>query len=418
MAEPSAAAHKQYELEDPSAPSWRRHRRHLLIFSSAGKPIFSRFGEVAKLGSLVATLKAAVGAALAQDDELLYLHAGAHTVVFLPRGPITLVAASSCGDTVAYLSSQLQMMHLQLLSVLTSKVEEVFVQDASFDLRPLLGGTDRLMRALISQAAVSPSFLLNALPSVCMSPDLRADLTRLLVESRPPSLLFALMISRGRLVTMLSAKPAVLAPSDALLLVNAVASSSSDAGQFREDQSWLPICLPQYNPREFVYAHISYIAESLCLVLISPKGDAFPELSAHRDVAVDRLAPMLPALRDALASPLPTMQPVAPELFHFVFKLRSAGQYTSPRIPPSNPYAQRTALKRLHCQYQLAHARLHAAKYVGESCWTTKHKMCRRPLPHLFLHTPVLPHTSIRSCSRAMALWPPQVASHCASIFT
>jgi hypothetical protein len=288
---------KRYDLEDPASPSWRAHRKHVFVLSSAGKPIFSRFGDEAKLAGLAGVLQALVSVVQSHGDEIQHVRAGTHNIVFLVRGPLYLVAASSSGDTVAYLHRQLHILHKQLLSILTSKVEEVFLRNAAFDLRSLLGGTDRLLRTLIRQASGSPAFLLNSVPSMKLPPSVRSDLTGLLLASRPPTLLFALLLSRGSLVTSLRSKHAALSPSDTLLIMNAVAAASSDAGQFREDQSWLPICLPHHDARVFVYAHISFVADELCLVLLSSDHEAFPHLSEHRDAVAEKMASALAGSR-------------------------------------------------------------------------------------------------------------------------
>ena len=100
---------------------WRKHKKHVFIMSSAGKPIFSRYGDEEKLNpiygvmcSLVNFISEQVGAppfylttALriltchhappTQDDTLRTIHAGGHKIVFLIRGPIYLVTASRTG---------------------------------------------------------------------------------------------------------------------------------------------------------------------------------------------------------------------------------------------------------------------------------------------------------------------------------
>jgi len=273
---------------------------------------------------------------------------------------------------------------LQFVIILTFGLGGLGLRNAAFDLRSLLGGTDHLVRTLIRQAASSPAFLLNAVPSARMPPSVRADLTRLLLAARPSTLLFALLLSRGTLVATLRSKHASLQPADTLLVMNAVAASSSDAGQFREDQSWLPICLPQHDARGFVYAHISFVTEELCLVLLSPDREAFPQLSEHRDAIVNKISASLsPSLTEALASPLPPLPPANPEIFHFVYKLHATGQYTSPRIHCSSPYAQRGALKRLLRQYQLAHARVHVSYQPGKPPRIGRLCRCRRRRPAL-----------------------------------
>jgi len=217
------APRKAYHLEDPGSPSWCRHRKHLFVLSSAGKPIFSRFGDESRLAGLAGVLLTLISVVQGSDDVIHYVRAGAHLVVFLVRGPLFMVAASWGGDTVPYLRRQLDLLHSQLISILTSKVEAVFARNASFDLRSLLGGTDRLLRSFIRQAADSPAFLLQAVPTMRVPPPLRRELTRLLHRYRPPCLLFALVVAHGCLVTSLRSARAALGPLDTLIVMNTVA---------------------------------------------------------------------------------------------------------------------------------------------------------------------------------------------------
>ena len=82
---------------------------------------------------------------------------------------------------------------------------------------------------------------------------------------------------------------------DVLLVVNTVTSSAA----FREDESWLPLCLPRFNPKGFLYAHVSFVAPEVCLVLLTAQADGFPQLSACRQQLAAKLQqdpPQLPSL--------------------------------------------------------------------------------------------------------------------------
>ena len=68
---------------------------------------------------------------------------------------------------------------------------------------------------------------------------------------------------------------------DVLLVVNTVTSSAA----FREDESWLPLCLPRFNPKGFLYAHVSFVAPEVCLVLLTAQADGFPQLACRQQLA-------------------------------------------------------------------------------------------------------------------------------------
>lgn len=58
------------------------------------------------------------------------------------------------------------------------------------------------------------------------------------------------------------------------LLLNTLATSAT----LRSVETWLPICLPKFNPAGFVHAYISFVREDVGLVFISADRDAFEPL--------------------------------------------------------------------------------------------------------------------------------------------
>ena len=89
--------------------------------------------------------------------------------------------------------------------------------------------------------------------------------------------------------------------------MNTVNSSAS----FREDETWLPLCLPSFNERAMLFAHISFVAPELCLVLITTTADAFAPLSLCRQQVVERLQVVLPLpqLHHVVVLPLSLLPP-------------------------------------------------------------------------------------------------------------
>lgn len=215
-------ARRRYDLEDTHDPKWSLHKKHIFILSSAGKPIFSRYGDESKLAPLVGVLQALVSFTRDSGDTIRYIKAGAHRVVFVLRSSLYFVAVCSSGEPVEYVWRQLSVLHAQIISILTSKVQSMFERNAAFDVRGLLGGTDRVMRSLLHSASSEPSMLLRAVPCLYMPAATRAELTKLLGGARPPDALFALMLSHNHLVTLLRPKRTPLHPDDLLLVMNTV----------------------------------------------------------------------------------------------------------------------------------------------------------------------------------------------------
>jgi hypothetical protein len=379
-------ARRQYDAEEPSDPKWRLHKKHIFILSSAGKPIFSRYGDESKLAPMMGVLQALVSFVRDRDDTLRYIRAGRHHVVFVLRGPLYFVAASSSGETVEHLWRQLVCLHGQILSILTAKVKQMFQRNAAFDARGLLGGTDRVIRSLLHSASAEPSMLLQAVPCLRVPAATRAELNKLIAAVRPADLLCGLLLAHNHLVTLMRTRTkASLHPDDLVLVMSTVSSSFS----FREDESWLPLCLPRFNANGFLYAHVSFVAPELCLVLLTPKADGFPAMSECRQQVMSRLAQQV-ELRDTLlpcvAEPQYAVDTLGvPEVHHCLFRiphsLAGLEQFTAPRTGylagPQSPYHDTASVRRLMRHYMIAHARVHSqtGKPLREYMQLTNHEL-------------------------------------------
>jgi vacuolar fusion protein MON1 len=62
-----------FYLFSPSEPhheNWPKHKKHVFILSSAGKPIYSRYGDESSLAGFVGVLQAIVSF-IADDDDTI-----------------------------------------------------------------------------------------------------------------------------------------------------------------------------------------------------------------------------------------------------------------------------------------------------------------------------------------------------------
>ncbi|XLU25329.1 hypothetical protein S245_061395, partial [Arachis hypogaea] len=90
--------------------------------------------------------------------------------------------------------------------------------------------------------------------------------------------LFAILMCRHKVISLVSAQKASLHPDDMLLLANFVMSSES----FRTSELFSPVCLPRYNPSAFLYAYIHYFDADTYLMLLTTSSDAFYHLKDCR----------------------------------------------------------------------------------------------------------------------------------------
>ena len=90
--------------------------------------------------------------------------AGKHVVVFLVRGPLYLVAVSRQGEPERMLMDQLKCLHAQIVCILTTGFERMFLKNPGYDSRRLLGGIPSLPAATLHVVAVKQRWLSRSGP--------------------------------------------------------------------------------------------------------------------------------------------------------------------------------------------------------------------------------------------------------------
>ncbi|TXG73848.1 hypothetical protein EZV62_002427 [Acer yangbiense] len=336
---------KRHVDEDDASISWRKRKKHFFILSHSGKPIYSRYGDEHKLAGFSATLQAIISFVENGGDHVKLVRAGNHQVIFLVKGPIYLVCISCTEEPYESLKGQLELIYGQMILILTKSVNRCFEKNPKFDMTPLLGGTDAVFSSLIhsfswypiltnvfvqvekldnfsvtgthvtktqscgrnfqgsakvdycsSHQTVqasgpigwNPATFLHAYTCLPLAYATRQAAGAILQDVADSGVLFALLMCKNKVISLVGAQKASLHPDDMLLLSNFVMSSES----FRQvelilidsttSECFSPICLPRYNPMAFLYAYVHYFDDDTYLMLLTTSSDAFYHLKDCR----------------------------------------------------------------------------------------------------------------------------------------
>eukprot|EP00922_Rhytidocystis_sp_ex-Travisia-forbesii_P004830 GHVS01007075.1.p1 GENE.GHVS01007075.1~~GHVS01007075.1.p1 ORF type:complete len:790 (+),score=186.16 GHVS01007075.1:124-2493(+) len=272
--------------EDDNSASWLKHKRHVLIFTYSGKPVFSRYGSEDRLSALSGTLSA-IASKMASlfsfsnaQDSLRSVHAGGCLMVFLQRGPLWLVSISR-EPSVSYrqLHALLDRTHLQVMCVLTRGIEKTLLARPGYDVRHLLGGTDSVVCNFISWYSQDMLALVDGFEPLPLNSTMRHLTSNLLRDVKASNVLAVLLVAGHRIVSMVESKLVSLQPADIVALINLVLSSAS----LRQSESWIPICLPCISDKAFMYAYVSFLSSDVCMICLSAvsDGEQFYKLSQH-----------------------------------------------------------------------------------------------------------------------------------------
>ncbi|KAJ3399294.1 Vacuolar fusion protein mon1, partial [Chytridiales sp. JEL 0842] len=78
---------------------WRQHRKNFFVLSSAGKPVYARYGDLSELSGYIGLMQAIISFFLDGNDSVESLKAGDNRFVFLRKEPLYLVCASGTGES-------------------------------------------------------------------------------------------------------------------------------------------------------------------------------------------------------------------------------------------------------------------------------------------------------------------------------
>ncbi|KJA17429.1 hypothetical protein HYPSUDRAFT_146508, partial [Hypholoma sublateritium FD-334 SS-4] len=402
--------------------------REYFVLTDAGKPVFiSRPGgsDQDGMASNIGIMQALISVFLDDNDKLRSINAGRTRITFVLRTPLYYVCASSWGEPESVIRSHLEYLHLQILSIVTgSQLKRIFERRTNFDLRRLLNGAEPFMNSLLARLESDMAMSMSALHCLKMEPILRKRIAETLVPNpkMKKDMLYIILIANNRVVTLIRPKKHSIHPADLHIILNTIHSPSIYNSP--ANASWIPVCLPKFNPTGFVNAYITFLRRDdteglnesgIALVCVSGGG----ELDLIRnwcDSVIKKLTSdgTLNALIDYRIhkeTDYSVSELGIPGLRHFIYKSRTQVQITFPTF--EDPYDQPNARKRLTTLYQTLHDSIHAKsgqesglklQYIrtdAESVmgWITQ------PFELYVALSPLLPKSAAVGAANAVARW-------------
>lgn len=336
--------------------------KHYMILSSAGKPIYSRHGDLNLINSYIGVIQTIISFYEGSNDPLQSFTAGGTRFVIAAQGPLYFVAISSLDESEAQLRLQLDALYMQILSTLTlPRLTQLFSNRPSTDLRRPLEGTEVLLSSLADTFTKgSASTLLSALECLKIRKSQRHVINNTLLKTRTEKLLYGLIVAGGRLVSVVRPKRHSLHPSDLQLIFNMLFEAKSIRSGGGEN--WIPLCLPGFNNTGYLYMYVSFLSidssptnsaepnsrpqtsrsssrdDEVAILLISADRESFYELKQMRDDVMEQLEKngSLEIIKKAVRHGRPCTTDIVPgsQLRHFLYKSRANVQFTMSSFEP------------------------------------------------------------------------------------
>lgn len=262
---------KQSECWDADENFLLKHTKHVFILTSAGKPIFSRYGNENTISELFGVFQVLITMAQQKQDggTLHWINAADLTIYFHVDGGLYYVLVTRGGESPYSCRRQLKQLHYQLLS-LVPNVNDILSRCPSYDLRRLVSPTDGgVLRQLIKRNSREECYMFRCLAASPLSVASRCHLTSILTQHYRSGFskgdisseggvaadchLFSFFFFRGRVVCMvgLADGKVSLHIDDTLILLNFVRCLPlSQVGEI-----WAPLCLPRYNDTGYLWCY-------------------------------------------------------------------------------------------------------------------------------------------------------------------
>ena len=288
---------------DALLEKWKAKRKHYIILSDAGKPIWARHGDNVLISSYVGVIQTIISFYKNDQAHLNSFTAGETKFVFLTRGPLYLVAISRMPESEEQIKLQLEALYMQILSTLTlPSLIHLFSVRPSTDLKRPLQGSETLLSTLAdSFTRGSPSTLLSAMECLKIRKSHRQIISNVLLKTRVSNLLYGLVVAGGRLVSVIRPKKHSLHPGDLQLLFNMI--FEAEGVKAGGGESWIPVCLPGFNSNGFLFMYVGFLdlqgdvsniagdtatkEDSVAIILISPNRESFFEMQEMRIALVE-----------------------------------------------------------------------------------------------------------------------------------
>ncbi|EEU46415.1 uncharacterized protein NECHADRAFT_78990 [Fusarium vanettenii 77-13-4] len=346
---------------------WKSKLKHYLILSSAGKPIWSRHGDLSLINSSMGVVQTIISFYEGAKNPLQAFSAGETRFVISTEGPLYFVAISKLGESDAQLRAQLEALYMQILSTLTlPRLTHIFANRPSTDLRKPLQGTESLLSSLADTFTKgSPSALLGSLECLKLRKSQRLAINNTFLKLRTEKLLYGLIVAGGKLVSVIRPRRHSLHPSDLQLIFNMLFESDGIKGGGGEN--WIPLCLPAFNNKGYLYispaaAQGRSADEEIAMILISADRESFFELKQMRDNVAQQLAKngTLAIIQNATRAGRPKIHEITPgsQVSHFLYKSRANVQFCMASLDPG--FTELVERRRLMSVYHELHASIHA----------------------------------------------------------
>ena len=269
-------------------------KRHFLIMTDGGKPVYSRYGDEVENNSIFATMSAMItkftifNSTESFKEELNVISNKKNKIVFIKKGQLIYIALSKkIDDTVSLLHSQLEFLYNQLMSILTSGLYEKLEENPS-KVSSAMEGTEHLFEQMIQYSSNSFISIFNSYQIMNFQNfgESRDKLNKILEENRGNAL-YCILMTPYEIITFTHSNQIVVQSSDLILIQNLIFCTE----MLKTQESYVPICLPGVSDQGFLQLYSHFSEENIGIIFITENVDpnCFTEFQKKYKDIYDRI---------------------------------------------------------------------------------------------------------------------------------
>ena len=247
-------------------------KRHFLIMSDGGKPVYSRYGDPIENNSIFATLSAMItkftifNSDNSFKENLNIISNKKNKIVFLKKGQLIFIALSKKNDCTSLLISQLEYLYNQLMSILTINFYSKLEDNPSKCLSTM-SGTEKLFEQIIQYSSKSFASLFNAYQIINYF-DGRDRLNKIAEEFRGDAL-YCIIMTPYEIISLARSNQIDVVPSDIVLIQTLIFCQE----MLRSQESYVPICLPGISEQGYIQFYSNFSEENIGVIFVTENMD-------------------------------------------------------------------------------------------------------------------------------------------------
>ena len=244
-------------------------KRHYLIMSDGGKPVYSRYGDPIENNSIFATLSAMITKFTifnSNKENLNIISNKNNKIVFLKKGQLIFIDMSKKNDCTSLLFSQLEYLYNQLMSILTISFYSKLEDNPSKCLSTM-SGTENLFEQIIQYSSKSFTSLFNAC-QVLNYFDERNKLNKIAEECRGDAL-YCIIMTPYEIIALARSNQINVVSSDLVLIQTLIFCQE----MLRSQESYVPICLPGISEQGYIQFYSNFSEENIGVIFVTENMD-------------------------------------------------------------------------------------------------------------------------------------------------